>query len=85
MNALFAETIDLEWGHQLAYQEDMAEKIDAFVGRFGRQQDHLGGKLLPVFVKLQGEQPKSLLDLFAYAERMDWVKRYKRCLLRHTD
>jgi len=73
VTTLFAEPIDLEWVHRLADREDMAERIDAFVGRFGRLQDHLGEKLLPLFVKLQGGQPKSLLDVLAYAERMGWV------------
>lgn len=61
VNTLFTETIDLEWVHRLEDREDMAEKIDAFVGRFGRLQDHLGEKLLPIFIKLQGGQSKSLL------------------------
>ena len=52
----------------------MAEKIDAFVGRFGRLQDHLGEKLLPAFARLLGGQPKSLLDVVAYSERMGWVE-----------
>jgi len=35
-NTLHAETIDLAWVEVLAQREDLAEKIDAFVGRFGR-------------------------------------------------
>ena len=70
---LYAEPIDLAWVEALAAREDLAEKIDAFVGRFGRLQDHIGEKLLPAFVRLLGEQPKSLLDVMAYSERMGWV------------
>lgn len=70
---LYAEPIDLAWVDALAAREDLAEKIDAFVGRFGRLQDHIGEKLLPAFVRLLGEQPKSLLDVMAYSERMGWV------------
>lgn len=70
---LYAEPIDLAWVEALAKREDMAEKIDAFVGRFGRLQDHIGEKLLPAFARLLGEQPKSLLDVLAYSERMGWV------------
>lgn len=71
---LYAEPIDLAWVEALAKREDMAEKIDAFVGRFGRLQDHIGEKLLPAFARLLGEQPKSLLDVMAYSERMGWVE-----------
>jgi hypothetical protein len=39
---LYAEPIDLAWVEALARREDPAEKIDAFVGRFGRLQDHIG-------------------------------------------
>ena len=28
---------------------------------------------MPAFVRLLGEQPKSLLDVMAYSERMGWV------------
>lgn len=73
VNTLFAENIDLDWVRGLINREDLSEKIDAFVTRFGRLQDHLGEKLLPAFAKLQGGQPKSLLDVLAYAERMGWV------------
>lgn len=71
---LYAEPIDLAWVAALAKREDLAEKIDAFVGRFGRLQDHIGEKLMPAFASLIGGQPKSLLDVIAFAERMEWVE-----------
>jgi hypothetical protein len=71
---LYAEPIDLAWVEALARREDPAEKIDAFVGRFGRLHDLIGVKLLPAFARLLGEQPKSLLDTVAYSERMGWVE-----------
>ena len=67
---LFAQSIDINWIRSLPEREDLAEKIDAFVGRFGRLQDYIGEKLLPRFAQLLGEQPKSLLDVLAYAEKM---------------
>jgi hypothetical protein len=70
---LFSEPINRAWVEKLTNREDLAEKIDAFVGRFGRLQDHIGEKLLPAFARLLGGQPKSLLDTLAYAERMGWV------------
>ena len=70
---LFALPIDLQWVQTLAKREDLAEKIDAFVSRFGRLQDHIGEKLIPRFVALLGSEPKSLLDNLAYAERAGWI------------
>jgi len=70
---LFAQPIDLQWVKDLAKREDLAEKIDAFVSRFGRLQDHIGEKLVPRFVALLGGEPKSLLDNLAYAERAGWL------------
>ena len=41
--------------------------------RFGRLQDQIGEKLIPRFAALLGESPKSMLDVLAYAEKMQWV------------
>ncbi|MDD2740474.1 MAG: hypothetical protein PHR94_16215 [Methylomonas lenta] len=70
---LFAQNIDLQWVQSLEQREDLSEKVDAFVGRFSRLQDHIGEKLIPRFAALLGEQPKSLLDVLAYAEKMGWI------------
>lgn len=70
---LFAQNIDLQWVQSLEQREELSEKVDAFVGRFSRLQDHIGEKLIPRFAALLGEQPKSLLDVLAYAERIGWV------------
>ncbi len=71
---LFAQPIDLAWVRALAQREDLAEKIDAFVSRFGRLQDHIGEKLIPRFVTLLGGIPQSLLDNLAYAEKIGWME-----------
>lgn len=70
---LFAQPIDLTWVRNLAQRDDLAEKIDAFVSRFGRLQDHIGEKLIPRFVTLLGGTPRSLLDNLAYAEKAGWL------------
>lgn len=70
---LFAKAIDTNWVQQLHERDDLAEKVDAFVSRFGRLQDHLGEKLIPRFAALLGETPKSMLDVLAYAEKMQWI------------
>jgi len=71
---LFAQPIDIAWVEQLSTRDDLAEKIDAFVSRFVRLQDHLGEKLIPRFAALLGEAPKSILDVLAYAEKMQWIE-----------
>ena len=70
---LFAMRIDAVWVQQLTAQTELAEKVEASVSRFGRLQDHLGEKLIPLFAALLGESPKSLLDVLAHAEKMQWL------------
>lgn len=71
---LFAQPIDADWVQQLNSRDDLAEKVDAYVSRFSRLQDHLGEKLIPRFAALLGEAPKSMLDVLAYAEKMQWLE-----------
>lgn len=71
---LFALPIDATWVQQLTTRDDLAEKVEAFVSRFGRLQDHIGEKLVPRFAALLGESPKSMLDVLAYAEKMQWIE-----------
>ena len=67
---LFALPIDLAWVQSLGEQPELAEKVEAFVSRFGRLQDHLGEKLLPRMAALVGENSKTLLDALAIAEKL---------------
>ena len=71
---LFAQPLDAVWVQQLNSREDLAEKVEAYVSRFGRLQDHLGERLIPRFAALLGETPKSMLDVLAYAEKMHWLE-----------
>ena len=71
---LFAQPIDADWVRQLAENQEMAEKVEAFVSRFGRLQDHIGEKLVPRFAALFGEVPKSMIDSMVWAEKMQWVQ-----------
>jgi hypothetical protein len=68
---LFALPIDLTWVQDLGRQPVLAEKVEAFVSRFGRLQDHLGEKLLPRYAALVGESPKTFIDTLAFAERAE--------------
>jgi len=67
---LFALPIDAPWVDAFSSQPVLAEKVEAFVSRFGRLQDHIGGKLLPRYAALVGEPAKTQLDHLAFAERM---------------
>ncbi len=70
---LFRQDITAQWVVALAVDQEMAEKVDAFVGRFARLQDHIGEKLIPRFAALLGESPKAMLDVLAFAEKMQWL------------
>ena len=70
---LFALPINLAWVQDLSQQPELAEKVEAFVSRFGRLQDHLGDKLLPRLAALMGENSKTLLDTLAIAEKAGWL------------
>lgn len=59
---LLDQTIDLSWVESLSHRDDLSEKIDAFVSRFGRLQDHIGEKLIPRIAALVGEAPKAMID-----------------------
>lgn len=54
----------------LADDIDLAERVDAFVTRFGRLQDTLGDKLLPALLQALGERPGAVIDNLDRAERL---------------
>ncbi|MGD9889452.1 MAG: hypothetical protein AB7S56_09335 [Halothiobacillaceae bacterium] len=58
----------------LAAQPELAERVDAFVSRFGRLQDTLGDKLLPALLNALGEPVGAALDNLARAERLGWIE-----------
>jgi hypothetical protein len=62
---LFALPINFAWVQSLSHQPEVAEKVEAFVSRFGRLQDHLGEKMLPCMAALVGENSKTLSQALA--------------------
>ncbi len=52
---------------------ELAERVEAFVARFGRLQDTLGDKLLPVLLDALGEASGAVIDNLDRAERLGWV------------
>jgi hypothetical protein len=51
----------------------LAERVDAFVARFGRLQDTLGDKLLPRLLQWLAEPVGPAIDNLARAERLGWI------------
>jgi len=78
---LSAENIDKSWVERLEEKPDLAERVDAFVARFGRLQDHLGGKLTPELLRQMLEEPSSAINNLNRMEKLgllrsmlDWVE-----------
>jgi uncharacterized protein with HEPN domain len=78
---LSQENINKIWVEQLEKKPDLAERIDAFVARFGRLQDHLGDKLTPELLRQMLEVPSSAIDNLNKMEKLgllssmlDWVE-----------
>lgn len=69
---LFVEPLTLELVQQLEVDEELAERVEAFISRFGRLQDTLGDKLLPQLLVLLGEKAGVAIDNFDRAERLGW-------------
>jgi len=70
---LFAAPFTPERVVELEQAPDLAERVDAFVGRFGRLQDTLGDKLLPVLLGALGEKSGAVIDNLDRAERLGLI------------
>lgn len=71
---LFAGAFGLAEVASLPNQPELAERVDAFVARFGRLQDTLGAALLPRLLEALLEPVGSVLDNLNRAERLGWVR-----------
>jgi hypothetical protein len=71
---VFVEPMTLERVRQLADDADLAERVEAFVARFGRLQDTLADKLLPTLLAALGEPSGAQLDNLDRAERLGWIE-----------
>jgi hypothetical protein len=58
---LLQEQIDADWVRRLDSEAVLAERVDAFVARFGRLQDHLGNKLVPELFSVMLEPPAAMM------------------------
>ena len=73
---LFAIPFTAEVARAMTADPVLAERLDAFVGRFGRLQDTLGDKLLPALLLGLAETPGAAMDNLDKAEKfglIEWV------------
>ncbi len=70
---LFGSGFTLAHIDQLETDPDLAERVEAFVGRFGRLQDTVGDKLLPLLLSLLGEKVSAAIDNLDRAERLGLI------------
>lgn len=70
---LFQQPMTPERALSLRDDPDLAERVDAFVARFGRLQDTLADKLLPELLKALAEPIGPALDNLNKAERFGWL------------
>lgn len=70
---LFELPFSVERAEQLDSDPETAERVEAFVGRFGRLQDTLGDKLLPLLLAALGETTAAMIDNLDKAERLDLI------------
>jgi hypothetical protein len=70
---LFDQPFTPERAAQLESVPELAERVEAFVGRFGRLQDTVGDKLLPALLAVLGETPGAAIDNLDRAERLGWL------------
>ena len=71
---LFGSLFTLKQAAQLEDDPDLAERVEAFVGRFGRLQDTVGDKLLPLLLTALGEKSSAAIDNLDRAERLALLK-----------
>lgn len=77
---LFAQVFDAERARSLPLTPELAERVDAFVTRFGRLQDTLADKLLPALLRQLAEPVRSAVENLDRAEKLhllesadDWL------------
>ena len=70
---LFGAAFTLAQATELESDPDLAERVEAFVSRFGRLQDTIGDKLLPLLLVLLGEKPSAAIDNLDRAERLGLI------------
>lgn len=66
---LFGQIFDAERARTLPLNPELAERVDAFVARFGRLQDTLADKLLPALLRQLAQPVRSAVENLDRAPR----------------
>ena len=75
---VFTEALTTERAMSLTADEVLAEKIEAFGSRFGRLQDTIGDKLLPLWLSAIGEKTAAFVDNLNKAEKLNTLTSAER-------
>lgn len=67
---VFSQPFTVEQARMLETDEEWAEKVEAFNGRFCRLQDTVGDKLIPLWLRLLGEPLSAAIDNLDKAEKI---------------
>ena len=71
---LFGDLSTIEVAQRIEQDPVLAERLDAFVGRFGRLQDTVGDKLLPALLTALAERPGPAIDNQDKAEEFGFIE-----------
>jgi len=77
---LFENRIDAGWVESLTENPELAERLEAFISRFGRMQDTIANKLLPRWLLALAETPGSQIETLNRAERLGVVDNVEQWL-----
>jgi len=77
---LYEQSISREWVENLEAKPEIAERLEAFVSRFGRMQDTMADKLLPRWLTALAEVPGSQIEVLNRAERLGTVESVQKWL-----
>ena len=71
---LFGDLFTVEDAQKIELDPILAERLDAFVSRFGRLQDTVGDKLLPALLISMAEKPGAAIDNLDRAEKLGFIE-----------
>lgn len=71
---LFGNLFTIEDAEKIEADPILAERLDAFVTRFGRLQDTVGDKLLPALLNALAEQTGAAIDNLDKAEKLGLIE-----------
>jgi hypothetical protein len=77
---LFQAPIGADWVAALDRNPELAERLEAFVSRFGRMQDTIADKLLPRWLLAIAETPGGQIEVLNRAERLGVIENTEQWL-----